>query len=331
MNVTRLDVDRPTGLIRHAMTWLWVAGAVAVLAARPATAQIETLLEDFEFASSNEAAAAGVIDLTSPANQPALYLFGSDENASPNEPGGLYSIGTDAIFCINPDAACVGGTFIGFRRLVDPVRFPSTCAGGHYMPLAHTYGDPDHPGAVPPDFPLSALVPVWDAYGDGGFADGDTGTHLWLKLIDCEGEAFEYINYSEESLYSELWSFDVIQGQNVIRISPDSLVDVPDGDRLLTEIAAMDVLIQDEDFPPTAAGLWYVDYLRIVEPEQSAIPGDGDGDGDVDLLDHAAFTACLSGPGTAAAAGCDGFDVDGDADVDLADWARLQIAFGIGL
>ena len=303
---------------------------VSLLTGTRTLGQTTWLLEDFEFATSDQAAGAGVIDLTSTPNRPALYIFGEDENASSNEPGGLYSIGTDAIYCINPDAPCLAGSFIGFKRLADPARYPDTCGDGdHYAPLQYTYGDPAHPGAVVPDYSLSSLVPIWDAYGDGGFADGETGCHLWLRLVDCEGEIYEFINYSEESLYSELWTFDVPMGQNVIRIAPESLVDVPDGDRLLTEIASFDVLIQDEDYPPTAVGRWYVDYLRIGEPG-AALPGDLDGDGDVDLVDHAALVSCLAGPDVPAAA-CDAVDFDRDGDVDIIDVAAFQVVFGVEL
>ena len=309
----------------------WCAILVPLCAAQRAPAQTVVLVEDFEFASTNGAAAAGVIDLTSFANTPALYISGDDENASSNEPGGLFSIGTDAIFCLNPDAACLPGTFIGFRRLVNPEVFPTPCPGeGHYLPLQYTYGDPNHPGPDPPDYSLADLTTVWDVYGDGGFADGDTGTHLWLRLVDCEGEVFEYINFSEQSLYSELWTFDVVQGQNIIRISPESLTDVPDGDRLLTEIAAIDALIQDEDDPPTTVGKWYVDYLRIIEPASASVPGDGDFDGDVDVDDFALLHDCLVGPGGPLLDQCDVFDGDADGDVDLADVGWFQTLFDGG-
>ena len=112
------------------------------------------------------------------------------ENASPNEPGGFFSIGTDAVYCINPNCGqCLPGTFIGLRRLVDPNRWPLTCSqGSNFIPLELSYGDPDNPGPTPPDMSLSDLVTVWDIYGDGAFADGLTGTHLWLRLVDCEDD-----------------------------------------------------------------------------------------------------------------------------------------------
>jgi len=178
---------------------------------------------------------------------------------------GQYSIGTDAAFC---QQWCEAGSRIGFRRYVDPERFPAVCPGGeHYVQLQHAYGDPDVPGGAAADFPLGELQVICSAYGDGAFSDGPTGTHFWLNLVDCEGEVFEFINYSEAALYSELWTFDLLMGQSVIRLSPESIVDgQPIGDGLLTEIAAIESFIQDEDNPPTTFGKWYVDDLRINEP-----------------------------------------------------------------
>lgn len=322
----------PPNRLSDLATCLWRSALAALLITAPAGAQMEILVEDFEFASSDAAAAAGVTDMSDSANQPTFFISGSAENASPNEPGGLFSIGTDAVFCLNFAVPCLPDTFIGFRRLIDSTSFPDQCPGGdHYVPLAHTYGDPNHPGPLPPDFPLTDLQAVWDVYGDGGFADGLTGTHLWLRLIDCEGEAYEFINYSEVALYSEIWTFDVVQGQGTVRLSPDSLIDVPGGDRLLTEIAAFDVLIQDSDDPPTAIGKWYVDYLRVIEPPAAPTPGDGDGDGDVDLTDFGLLFGCLSGPEVAAGTGCAAFDADADGDVDLTDCGAFNGWFNAGL
>lgn len=59
----------------------------------------------------------------------------------------------------------------------------------------------------------------------------------------------------------------------------------------------------------------------------SHLPFDSDGDTDVDLVDHAAMTDCLSGPGTAPPGGCDFADGDADDDVDLDDVAGMQLAY----
>ncbi|MCB9865601.1 MAG: VCBS repeat-containing protein [Phycisphaerales bacterium] len=69
-------------------------------------------------------------------------------------------------------------------------------------------------------------------------------------------------------------------------------------------------------------------YIEVHYPTA----GDFDGDGDFDLVDLAAFDACLGGPGAdptpataACAASClSAFDRDADQDVDLSDWGRLQ-------
>jgi hypothetical protein len=323
-----MSLDDQANLLLYLLKRSTLCALLLSVFLRPCLGQTETLLEDFEFASSDEAAGAGVIDITDAPNTPAFYISGAAENASPQEPGGLFSIGTSAAFCLNFQFPCDPGTFIGFRLPVDGARFPAQCSTGeNYMPLSATYGDPAHPGTTAPDYNLSELSVIWDVYGDGGFADGLTGSHLWLRLIDCEGEAFEFVNLSEVSLYSEIWTLDVVQGDDIVRIMPESLVNVPDGDRLLTEIAAMEVLIQDTDDPPTTIGNWYVDYLRITEPGSGA-PGDWDGDGDVDLQDYAEFAGCLVGPSLAPSAPCNVFDFDADSDIDAADYGAFQSALG---
>lgn len=243
--------------------------AMAWTIAAPLSAQEEVLLEDFEFATSDAAAEAGVIDMTDWANEPAIYNNGEcDIPPSPCDEvaEGLYSIGTEAAFCLQ---SCDPGSLIGFRRLVQPSDTTGTCAGGgSFIPLINTYGDPMNPGAQAPDYPLSELTLLLAAYGDGAFADGPTGTNLWMNLVDCEGEVFEFINLSEESLYSELWTFDVPMGMDIIRLSPESIENgAPIGDGLLTEIAATEYFIQDDDNPPTSFGKWYVDDVRMIEPE----------------------------------------------------------------
>lgn len=303
----------------------WLASLACVLASAPVLrAQDPVQIEDFEFASSDEEARRGVIDLTDPPNQPAYYISGADEKASE----GQYSIGTDVVYCINQEVECLPGTFEGFRRLLDPARFADRCpGGGAYVPLRNTYGDPEHPGREEPGFPIAELAVIADLYGDGGFADGLTGTHMWVSLVDCEGEIFNFVNYSEVSLYSEIWTWDVRLGQGLIRLSPNSLEDVPDGDRLLTEIAAIEVLIQDEDDPPTTTGKWYIDDLRIVEPIAPRRLGDLDGDGRIDLADYRLLADCLEGPSVNVEGDCLDADFDDDVDVDLKDAAAFLALF----
>ena len=57
-------------------------------------------------------------------------------------------------------------------------------------------------------------------------------------------------------------------------------------------------------------------------------PGDCNATGIADLLDHADFSDCLTGPGGGLAApDCDCFDVDNDGDNDLLDFAEFQVSF----
>ncbi len=279
-------------------------------------AEVVTLIEDFEFATSDGAAAQGVTDITDWQNRPTFYLHGIGKFRSQGD----FSIGTDALFGASGEFE--PGTFIGFRREISTDLFPEG-----QVPLQFTYGDPEVEGPVPADRPLSDLMVIGDVFGHGGFADGPLGTHLWINLIDAEGERFNFVNFSETALYSKLFTFDVVLGQGLIRIDPDSLIDVPDGDRLLTEIVAFEVLIQDDDEPPTGAGEWYLDNLRIGEPDPPG-PGDADGDGDVDLNDISAFMVCFTGPDAGPFdAGCEVFDFGADGDIDFADFDGLQLVY----
>jgi hypothetical protein len=55
-----------------------------------------------------------------------------------------------------------------------------------------------------------------------------------------------------------------------------------------------------------------------------ALAGDADSDGDIDLSDHAALAACLTGPGAGPpAANCTALDFEPDADIDLRDTAAF--------
>ncbi len=283
-------------------------------------ADVTVQIEDFEFAVTDEAAAAGVTDITDWENQPTFYINGEggDEGGASE---GLYALGTDAMF--GASGIFVPGSFIGCLREISTDLFPSG-----QVTLLRSYGDPDVPGPLPADSPLSDLVILADAYGGEAFGEGLTGTHLWINLLDAEGERFNFVNYTELSLFLEDYTLDVVVGQGMVRIDPDSLIEVPDGDRLLTEIVAFEMLIQDDDDPPTGQGKWYIDNLRIVEVDLISIPGDADGDGDVDIQDFDSYLVCVTGagggpPGTE----CETFDLDDDLDVDFSDFAILQALF----
>ncbi|RJP38334.1 MAG: hypothetical protein C4547_04670 [Phycisphaerales bacterium] len=56
--------------------------------------------------------------------------------------------------------------------------------------------------------------------------------------------------------------------------------------------------------------------------------GDAEFDGDIDLVDHGAFAACITGPGRVdRLCDCRFVDIDCDGDVDLHDFAQFQNAF----
>jgi hypothetical protein len=280
------------------------------------------VVEDFEFAVTDSAASAGVTDITDIENLPTFYINGvgvTEGGASQ----GLYALGTDAEF--GASGEFVAGTFIGCRREISTELFPSGVVN-----LEHAYGDPNVAGPLPADLPLGELTILADMYGGEGFGEGLLGTHLWINLIDLEGERFNFVNYSEFALFLEDYTLDVVVGVGLARIDPDSLIEVPNGDRLLTEIAAFEMLIQDEDDPPTGFGKWYIDYLRIMEPAVANVPGDADGDGDVDLADAALLVACLGEGDVSSAPSCAPVDLVRDNKVDLADFGELQGLFASG-
>lgn len=320
---------RALSLACNPRTDMYFVVLVLLLHVTDVTAQTTFMVENFEFATSDAAAAAGVVDLTDFANRPAFYISGDGEGASPAEPGGQFSIGTDAAFCVQ---FCQPGSVIGFRRYLSASDFPSVCPNSnrHYAPLQFTYGDPQHPGDEAPDFPLSTLGLLNDVYGDGAFCDGLSWTNYWVSLVDCEGEIYEFVNIGEVSMCSIAWTLDLAMGSSFKRLSPKSLIDVPQGDRLLTEIMAIEVFIQDENDPPVALGKWYIDHLRAVEPPAPAVPGDWDENGQVDLGDYAALGACLQGPGVVVGASCAPFLMDADTDVDLGDIQLFFAGFGAG-
>jgi hypothetical protein len=301
----------------------WIICFVMAVAAgmnSTVTGQDVVQIEDFEFATSDFAAGAGVTDITDWQNQPTFYDNGEDFDEVSE---GSFSLGTNALF--GASGVFAPGTFIGFRREISPALFP-----GGVVLLQHTYGDPAVPGPVPPDYFLNDLTVLGDYYGENSFELGPTGVHMWVNLIDAEGERFQFVNYSEPALYSEFYTLDVISGEHLIQIDPESLTEVPDGNRLLTEIVAFEMLIQDVDSPPTSFGDWYIDNLRIIEPPVGAggIPGDSDGDDDVDLVDFAAFQLCYTGSSAGPVdENCQTFDFDDDTDVDLTDFGAFQLVF----
>ncbi len=297
----------------------------AIVVTANARAEVTTQIENFEYAINDAVATAGITDITDSENLPTFYINGEgvDEGGASE---GLYALGTDALFG-GKFGIFVPGSFIGCRRWISEDLFPSG-----QVDLLHTYGDPLVPGPIPADLPLSDLGILADAYGGEGFGEGILGTNLWINLLDAEGERFQFLNIRELSLFVEVYELDVLVGRDLIRIDPQSLIDVPNGDRLLTEIVGFEMLIQDDDDPPTGFGKWYIDNLRIVEQDAAAIPGDLDADGDVDLIDFQGFLGCVTGAnGGPPIGGCEALDLDVDGDVDSADFARVQRAFTLGL
>lgn len=58
-------------------------------------------------------------------------------------------------------------------------------------------------------------------------------------------------------------------------------------------------------------------------------PTDCNEDGAANLIDHAAFGSCMTGPAGDVPAGCDCFDLDGSGTIDLFDFAAAQASFQV--
>jgi hypothetical protein len=71
-------------------------------------------------------------------------------------------------------------------------------------------------------------------------------------------------------------------------------------------------------------------YALLVSGVAALIVGDYDRDEDVDLSDLMVWEACASGPGVAAAGGCEDKDLDHDGDVDQGDFSIQQHCYSGG-
>lgn len=76
--------------------------------------------------------------------------------------------------------------------------------------------------------------------------------------------------------------------------------------------------------PEYVRGYGIVDVLAAIE---TSFAGDMDRNGIIDLVDYAAFQACLAGPEAPVPFGCAEADVDHDGDVDSADAVQMQTQF----
>lgn len=81
------------------------------------------------------------------------------------------------------------------------------------------------------------------------------------------------------------------------------------------------------------SGVWNLDNVRLaVDCGPGGLAGDANVDGSIDLLDHSAFAACITGPrGVSRPAACPPcafkrLDSEGDGDLDLLDFAELAVS-----
>jgi T5SS/PEP-CTERM-associated repeat protein len=148
-----------------------------------------------------------------------------------------------------------------------------------------------------------------------------------------QGTEFDFVGVTGHAELDGSLKLELIHGfvpnpaQTFVVLSANSLsgafVSAPNGERVTT---------------PNGRGSFIVHYGpgSAFEPAQVVLTdfrpttaGDCNVSGTVDLVDHATFISCLTGPAGEVVEACECFDVNADGSVDLADFAQIQgISFG---
>jgi hypothetical protein len=227
-----------------------ISGILALLI--PAVWAVQ--VEDFEFATDNATAAAGVT-VTPDAGVTLSVLAGSGADA--NE--GTHSLGID--FASDGTTAFQGGFIL--RTLATPIT------------LSRTYTEGGAPGSN-----LTDLRFTLDIKGAAGL----TNTNIWLFIHNGEGDRFRYINFSDAALSNTGYTDDRQIGLGQIDRDAGST-----GSGNLSQITAFEIYIQNPDMA-AKSGTLFVDDLQVNENPSQWGPGieiDGsfdDWDGQVPLV-----------------------------------------------
>lgn len=214
-----------------------LAVGAALVASASAASAAPTLIENFEFATDNAAAATG----SSLSADPGVTItLASGTGADANQ--GSFALG------LNLDMPATGFLYGSVNRtLASP------------LVLSKGYNASNAPGSTPSDLHLEL-----DIKGNAAFA-GSIGTNIWMRIYEADGDVWRFINFTDAALGTATWSNNHAIGY-YDRETGSS------GDGTLSAITGYQILIQN---PEAVAknGTLFFDELTIVEPTAAPVTG----------------------------------------------------------
>lgn len=187
-----------------------VAGALA------SGAFAQTIVESFDFASSDPNAVAGTTGYNGTA---ATFTRGSGSGADSSE-------GTNSL---RLDIAFNGVAFdnVNVERFLSAPYVLSTP-----LPAANL---------------ASAFAVRLDIKGNAAFGAGANGTNIWVRLFDNDGDQFQFINFTDPALASPTFTND-----HPIAFFNNSVV----VNGILEQVNAVQIVLQDADGDTTSASMF---------------------------------------------------------------------------
>lgn len=196
---------------------------------------VSALLDDFEWATDNGAAAAGST-VSADVGSTIVAISGSGADATEGD----HSVGLDLNFA---DVAYHAALFT--RTLPTPIA------------VSGSYSVGGAPGSN-----VSELRLRLDVKGDPAF-DSANDTSIWIRLYDDLGNTWRFINFSDAALNSDTFTLDHAVGfyDREIAGSADTF----------SAITGYQIVIQNPD-AVTKEGVIYLDNFRIEEPSGEGLP-----------------------------------------------------------
>ncbi len=194
------------------------------------------LLDDFEFATDNTAAAAGV-------------TTGSDPSVTISAVSGSAADANQGSFSLGLNLAMTGTAFEAgsiTRVLPSPVA------------LSTGYNASNPSGTQPGDLHLEV-----DLKGAAAFA-GTVGTNIWVRLYEADGDVWRFINFTDVALGTPSYTDNRAIGF-YDREAGSS------GDGTLSAITGYQILIQNPE-GVAKTGIIHADDFNIVEPDGPGFP-----------------------------------------------------------